>query len=96
MWDNRPMGNPSPILHLLSGGMRLVLDTPKEGDKIFVDQQETAVATSLLAVVAKYGKFDQDGDGVWAGYKPATHWSQVLELHYVERWFGVQVDCIAG
>jgi len=52
--------------------MRLVLDTPKDGDKIFVDQQETAVATSLLAVVAKYGKFDQDGDGVWAGYKPAS------------------------
>jgi hypothetical protein len=66
------MGNPSPILKLLSGGMRLVLDTPKDGDKIFVDQQETAVATSLLAVVAKYGKFDQDGDGVWAGYKPAS------------------------
>jgi len=66
------MGEPSPILRLLSDGMRLVLDTPKDGDKIFVDQQEAAVATSLLAVVAKYGKFDQDGDGVWAGYKPAS------------------------
>jgi hypothetical protein len=66
------MGEPSPILKLLSGGMRLVIDTPKEGDKIFVDQQETAVAASLLAVVRKYGKFDQDGDGVWAGYKPAS------------------------
>lgn len=66
------MKETSPILELLSGGMRLVIDTPKHGDKIFVDQQETAVAASLLAVVAKYGKFDEDGDGVWAGYKPAS------------------------
>ena len=72
MWHNRPMGESSPILKLLSGGMRLVIDTPKEGDKIFVDQQETALAASLLAVAQKYGKFDQDGDGVWAGYKPAA------------------------
>lgn len=33
--------------------------------------EEQALADALVEVVAEYGKFDQDGDGVWAGYTPA-------------------------
>jgi len=33
--------------------------------------EERALAEALIDVVSKYGKFDQDGDGVWAGYTPA-------------------------
>lgn len=33
--------------------------------------EEQDLANALLEVVAKHGKFDQDGDGVWAGYTPA-------------------------
>ena len=34
--------------------------------------EEQDLADALLEVVAKHGKFDQDGDGVWAGYTPAA------------------------
>jgi hypothetical protein len=34
--------------------------------------EEQALAEALLYITNKYGKFDQDGDGVWAGYKPAA------------------------
>ena len=33
--------------------------------------EEQALAEALVWVTTKYGKFDQDGDGVWAGYTPA-------------------------
>lgn len=33
--------------------------------------EEQALADALADVVAVHGKFDQDGDGVWAGYTPA-------------------------
>ena len=33
--------------------------------------EEQDLADALLEVVAKHGKFDQDGTGVWAGYTPA-------------------------
>jgi hypothetical protein len=33
--------------------------------------EEQALADALIAITQKYGKFDQDGDGVWAGYTPA-------------------------
>jgi hypothetical protein len=32
--------------------------------------EERDLAEALLEVVAKHGKFDEDGDGVWAGYTP--------------------------
>lgn len=34
--------------------------------------EEQALAEALLYITNKYGKFDQDGDGVWAGYRPAA------------------------
>jgi len=34
--------------------------------------EEQALAEALLYITQKYGKFDQDGDGVWAGYTPAA------------------------
>lgn len=43
---------------LLAGGMYLI---PEEAD----------MAKAIYDVVQKHGKFDQDGDGVWAGYTPA-------------------------
>jgi hypothetical protein len=32
--------------------------------------EEQALAEALVYITEKYGKFDQDGDGVWAGYTP--------------------------
>lgn len=34
--------------------------------------EEQALADALVSITEKYGKFDQDGDGVWAGYTPAS------------------------
>lgn len=34
--------------------------------------EEQDLANALLDVVAKHGKFDEDGEGVWAGYTPAA------------------------
>lgn len=34
--------------------------------------EEQDLASALLEVVAKHGKFDEDGTGVWAGYTPAA------------------------
>lgn len=34
--------------------------------------EEQDLANALLEVVAKHGKFDEDGEGVWAGYTPAS------------------------
>jgi hypothetical protein len=34
--------------------------------------EERDLAEAIYEVVQKHGKFDQDGDGVWAGYTPAA------------------------
>ena len=34
--------------------------------------EERDLAEAIYEVVQKHGKFDQDGDGVWAGYTPAS------------------------
>lgn len=34
--------------------------------------EEKDLAEAIYEVVQKHGKFDQDGDGVWAGYTPAS------------------------
>lgn len=34
--------------------------------------EEKDLAEALIAITQKHGPFDQDGDGVWAGYTPAS------------------------
>lgn len=34
--------------------------------------EEQDLADALIAITRKHGPFDQDGDGVWAGYTPAS------------------------
>lgn len=35
-------------------------------------REERELADALIYIANKYGKFDQDGDGIWAGYIPAS------------------------
>jgi HK97 family phage prohead protease len=35
-------------------------------------QEEAELAEALVRIAEKYGKFDNDGDGVWAEYEPAS------------------------
>jgi hypothetical protein len=38
---------------------------------MFLIPEEQDLAEAIYEVVQKHGRFDQDGDGVWAGYTPA-------------------------
>lgn len=44
-------------------------NTP-EVDKNNLDKEEAELRDSLLKIVKRYGKFNEDGTGVWAGYYP--------------------------
>lgn len=43
-----------------------------EFDKNNLDQEETDLRDALLKIVKRHGRFNEDSDGVWAGYKPAA------------------------
>lgn len=44
--------------------------TASAGTILIPEEQE--LADTLYYLSEKYGKFDQDGDGIWAGYQPAA------------------------
>lgn len=43
----------------------------EETKKPFLAAEEAELAEALVRIADKYGKFDADGDGVWAEYEPA-------------------------
>ena len=43
-----------------------------EFDKNNLDQEESDLRDALLKIVKRHGRFNEDSDGVWAGYKPAA------------------------
>lgn len=49
---------------ILLSGSRLVIVTHQPN----LDPQEAELAQSLVFLTQKYGKFDEKGEGVWAGY----------------------------
>lgn len=51
----------------LSSGFRIV--PPNSTDQeIFLVPEERELAEALVRIANKYGKFNQDGTGIWAGY----------------------------
>ena len=44
----------------------------KPVDKNNLDKEEADLRDALLKIVKRHGKFNEDKDGVWAGYKPAS------------------------
>jgi len=57
----------TPLEYLLSGAKIIISgDTPK------MDPQEAELAQILVSLTQKYGKFDEKGEGVWAGYDPPS------------------------
>lgn len=59
--------NKSNIQHLIEGAQVVIVGPDARPD---LDPQEQELADMLISLTQKYGKFDQEGDGVWAGYKP--------------------------
>ena len=60
----------------INGGMVMVPLAPVEYEgsdknkKPELGAEESELAESLVRIASKYGKFDEDGDGIWAGYYP--------------------------
>lgn len=58
------------LIAVLTNGAKLIVEKP--GDKMgeLVDE-ERDLANALLTIAKKYGKFNEDRTGIWAGYTPA-------------------------
>ena len=78
---NKPSTNnpamPMPVaMKPGNGGMIMVPLTPvqyegsEDKKKPELGAEESELAESLVRIAGKYGKFDEDGDGIWAGYYP--------------------------
>lgn len=62
----------TPFMKLIAGDASLIIIPVNETPVPVLEPQERELANYLIENTQKYGKFDQDGDGVWAGYKPAA------------------------
>jgi hypothetical protein len=59
------------LISILTGGARIIVDKPV--DKIGqLVEEERDLANALIKIAAKYGKFNEDGTGIWAGYDRAS------------------------
>lgn len=45
----------------------VIQENPNDQKDIFLIPEEKELAVSLISIAKKYGKFDQDGSGIWAG-----------------------------
>lgn len=62
----------TPFMKLISGDASLIIIPISAGNAPVLEPQEQELAEYLIQNTQKYGKFDEDGDGVWAGYKSAA------------------------
>lgn len=53
-----------PILAMIMSGARIEVRKP---DFVFANE-EKELANALVSISQKYGKFNEDADGIWAGY----------------------------
>ena len=59
------------------GGYRVVSKSQEDSQEVVnkvaddLDEQEAVLADMLIAITRIYGKFNEDGTGVWAGYESA-------------------------
>jgi hypothetical protein len=51
------------------GGIRIV---KIQQEKPTLQPEERELADALVSISKKYGKFNEDGKGIWAGYKSAA------------------------
>lgn len=58
------------LIAILADGAKLVIEKPDDKMSQLVDE-ERDLANALLKISKNYGKFNQDGTGIWAGYTSA-------------------------
>jgi hypothetical protein len=61
----------TPAQRLMAGEVNLVISPSNESFKT-LNPQERKFAEALISITQEYGKFDEDGEGVWAGYSPPS------------------------
>jgi hypothetical protein len=59
---------PSTIQNIIDGKVGIVVTSTAAK----LDPQEAELADFLISITQKYGKFNEDATGVWAGYKSAA------------------------
>jgi hypothetical protein len=68
--QNRKKMNGEEIIKLIIAGAPIRVEYEKEDKKKLIPEEQE-LAMSLVSIAKKYGKFNQDGTGIWAGYYPA-------------------------
>lgn len=58
------------IASLMGGGQIRIVKVPKEPPVL--QQEEKELAEALVSIAKRHGKFNEDGKGIWAGYKSAA------------------------
>jgi hypothetical protein len=53
-----------------TSGIRIIIESENK-DEIYLVPEEKELAEALVSIARKYGKFNQDGTGIWAGYDSA-------------------------
>ena len=64
------MHNIDKIITVLADGGRVVVQGPAEKIRQLAPE-ERQLANALLYIAQEYGKFNEDGTGIWAGYTQA-------------------------
>lgn len=64
--ENGPQMVPLPVVEYEDDGKR------REFNPENLDQEEADLRDALLKIVKRHGRFNEDSDGVWAGYKSAA------------------------
>ena len=59
------------LISIIAGGARLIVDKPEDKIGKLVDE-ERDLANALMMIARKYGKFNEDDTGIWAGYDSAA------------------------
>lgn len=60
------------ILAMLMAGMPIRVVESVKPQHHSLAPEERELADSLIRIAEKFGKFNEDGKGIWAGYKPAS------------------------
>ena len=63
------MNDMDKLIAILAGGARIIVDKPENKINTLVEE-ERELANALLMIAKKYGKFNEDRTGIWAGYYP--------------------------
>ena len=66
MYDGENLDKPK----WMTSGIRITIES-EDRDETFLVPEEKELATALVSIAKKYGKFNQDGTGIWAGYDSA-------------------------